>query len=213
MRAVPAMSATPSVTTLFLDVGGVLLTNGWDRAGRRHAAEHFGLDLDDLNDRHHLTYDTYESGKLSLDAYLDRIVFHRERPFSRAGFRDFMFALSQPLPGMIPLVRSLKARHGLKVAVVSNEGREIMEHRIRTFRLGEFVDFFIASCFVHVRKPDTDIYRVALDTAQVPPDRVAYVEDRRMFVEVASGLGLRGIHHVDEGSTRDALASLGLAAD
>lgn len=199
------------ITTLFLDVGGVLLTNGWDRKGRHAAAETFGLDLGEMDERHHLTFDTYEEGKLSLDSYLDRVVFHSPRPFSRDEFRRFMFARSEPLPGMIDLVTRLKKRHHLHIAVVSNEGRELTEHRIRTFGLNTFVDSFVASCFVHIRKPDTDIYTLALDVSQARPQEVAYIDDRAMFVEVASSLQITGILHTDLESTRLKLAELGLS--
>jgi putative hydrolase of the HAD superfamily len=199
------------ISALFLDVGGVLLTNGWDRSMRERAAETFKIDYADMDERHHLIFDTYEEGKLSLDEYLHRVVFYQNRPFSGEEFKAFMFAQSQPYPQMIELVRGLKRSHGLKMAVVSNEGRELTVHRIQRFGLAEFVDFFIVSCFVHFRKPDADIYRIALDIAQVSPERVVYIEDRLMFVEVAQSLGIRGIHHTDYDSTRAALASLGLA--
>jgi putative hydrolase of the HAD superfamily len=199
------------ITALFLDIGGVLLTNGWDRNMRRRAAETFHLDGEEMDERHHLTFDTYEEGKLTLDEYLTRVVFHEERAFSREEFRKFMFAQSRPFPEMIDLVRRLKERHKLKLAVVSNEGRELTEHRIREFRLGEFIDFFISSCFVHYRKPDADIYRLALDTAQVKPAQAVYIEDRPMFVEVARGLGINGIVHSGSEATRLELAGFGLA--
>ena len=201
------------VTTLFLDIGNVLLTNGWDRHMRVNAAARFKLDLDEMNERHHLTFDTYEEGKLSLDEYLDRVVFYEKRPFTKEDFKDFLFAQSKPFPEMIDLICRLKARYHLKVAVVSNEGRELTEHRIAKFRLADFIDFFIASCFVHYRKPDADIYRIALDIAQVAPDCVAYVEDRAMFVDVAAGLGIHGIVHKSFELTRDALAVMGLILD
>ena len=201
------------VSALFLDVGGVLLTNGWDRSMRQRAVEAFRLDYDEMDERHHLTFDTYEEGKLSLDEYLNRVVFYKDRTFSREEFKAFMFAQSQPYPRMIELVRDIKRSDGVKVAVVSNEGRELTVHRIQKFGLAEFVDFFIASCFVHFRKPDADIYRLALDVAQVSPEQVVYIEDRFMFVEVAQTLGIRGIHHRDYDTTRVALASLGLASN
>lgn len=197
-------------TALFLDVGGVLLTNGWDRSMRRQAAETFNLDKDDMDERHHLTFDTYELGKLSLDEYLDRMVFYKERRFSREEFREFMFVQSKPFPRMLDLFRGLRKAYGLKIAVVSNEGRELTTYRIQKFGLAEIVDFFIASSFVHFRKPDADIYRIALDIAQVPIDQVVYIEDRLMFVEVAQGLGIRAVHHTSFESTRASLASLGL---
>ncbi len=204
--------ARERIAALFLDVGGVLLTNGWDRAARRRGALRFGLDLEELEERHHLTYTTLELGKLSLEEYLDRVVFHAPRPFGRREFRRFLLAQSAPHPEMMALVRDLRARHGLKVAVVSNEGRELMEHRIRAFSLASFVDFFVVSCFVNCRKPDPDIFRLALDVAQVPPERVAYIEDRAMFVDVANSLGLHGIRHVGLESTLRALTRLGLGA-
>jgi putative hydrolase of the HAD superfamily len=205
--------SSPAITTIFLDIGNVLLTNGWDRKMRQAAAEKFGLDADEMNERHHLTFDTYEEGKLSLDDYLKRLVFFEERPYTPEDFKAFMFAQSQPKPEMIDLITRLKARYGLKVATVSNEGRELTIYRIKKFNLKSFVDFFISSCFVHIRKPDEDLYRLALDCAQVHPDQGVYVDDRVMFVEVAHGLGLRGIHHTGVDSTRGALAELGLGLE
>ena len=201
------------VTALFLDIGGVMLTNGWDRKAREAAAKQFGLDLAEISDRHRMTFDTYESGKLSLDEYLSRVIFYEERSFTMDQFREFMFAQSVAYPEMIELVRRLKSKYGLKIAVVNNEGRELNEHRIRQFRLNEFVDFFISSCFVHFRKPDADIWRVALDIAQVPLEQVVYIDDRPMFVQVAEGLGLRGIAHKKYEQTRAALAEMGLSLD
>jgi len=201
------------ITTLFLDVGGVLLTNGWGHQSRALAAKTFDLNLEEMEDRHHLTFDTYEVGKLTLEEYLSRTVFYEERPFTRDQFREFMFAQTQPYPEMIELVRKLKTQHELRIAVVNNEARELNSHRIRTFKLGEFVDFFISSCFVHFRKPDADIFRLALDIAQVPAEQVVYIDDQPLFVQVADGLGIRGIRHTDYQSTCAKLASLGLQND
>ena len=207
------MTSLTSITTLFTDIGNVLLTNGWDRQMRRRAAEKFGLDYEEMNERHHLTFDTYEEGKLSLDEYLDRLVFYEVRPFSREDFQAFVFAQSQPIPEMIDLISRLKVRHGLKVATISNEGRELTTYRIKKFNLGAFVDFFIASCFVHLRKPDVDLYRLALDCAQVEPAQSVYIDDRAMFGEVACALGIRCIHHTGYHSTKSQLAALGLALE
>lgn len=204
------MHTTSSITTLFLDIGGVLLTNGWDRNARKLAASTFSLDLAELEERHHLTFDTYEEGKLTLDEYLTRIVFYEDRTFSRDDFREFMFAQTEPYPEMIDMICKLKATYGLKIAIVNNEGRELNEYRIRQFRLNRFVDFFISSCFVHFRKPDADIFRIALDIALVQPQEVLYIEDRPMFVSVAEGLGINGLCHENYTSTREKLVKLGL---
>ena len=204
------MKSTKPITTLFLDIGGVLLTDGWDHHARQRAATNFGLEWAEMEERHRLNFATYEEGKLTLEEYLSRTVFYKERPFTRDQFREFMFAQSQPYPEMIGLVERLKARHGLKVGVVSNEARELNAYRIATFGLGGFVDFFISSCFVHLRKPDVDIFRLALDIAQTPPEQIAYVENTPMFVQIAEGMGIRSILHSDYESTVAKLASFGL---
>jgi putative hydrolase of the HAD superfamily len=198
-------------TTFFLDIGGVLLTNGWDRNARQRAAEVFHLDIDDMNERHHLTFDTYEEGKLSLEDYLNRLVFYEPKPFSREDFKKFMFDQSQPFPQMIDMIKKLKARYHLSVGVISNEGRELTEYRIEKFKLSDFIDLFVSSCFVHLRKPDADIYRMALDIAQASPSESLYIEDRALFVNVATGLGIPSILHTDYESTQKALADLGFS--
>ena len=202
--------ATKQITTLFLDIGGVLLTNGWDHDIRARAAEKFSLDYAEMNERHHLTFDTYEEGKLSLDEYLKRVVFYQPRDFTPDVFKAFMYAQSKPFPEMIELMRGLKTQHGLQVAAVSNEGRELTMYRVQQFKLGTVIDFFVSSCFVHYRKPDADMYRIALDIAQANPEQVVYIDDRAMFVEVAQELGIQGIIHTSYQTTNKALAEFGL---
>ncbi|HKI44348.1 MAG TPA: HAD family phosphatase [Balneolales bacterium] len=205
------MTNNTEIEALFLDIGGVLLTNGWDRHARDRAVDHFGLDADELQERHHLTFDTYEAGKLSLDEYLDRIVFYNDRSFTKEDFKKFMFAQSKPFDDMIAFIKDVKTRHNLRTYVISNEGRELNDYRINTFELANFIDAFISSSFVHFRKPDEDIYKVAMDVSQVPPQRSVYIDDRHMFVEIARSLGFNGIHHRRLESTKKAMADLGLS--
>ena len=209
------MKRTIPIATLFVDVGGVLLTNGWDRHARGRAAAHFKLEpeFEEIEDLHHLIFESHEEGKFTLEEYLGRTVFHKERPFSREQFREFMFAQSQPYPEMLELVIQLKTQYGLKIAVVSNEARELNAHRIGTFKLNRFVDFFISSCFVHLRKPDANIFRLALDIAQTPVEQIVYIENTPMFVEIAEGLEIQSILHTDYASTRAKLAAFGLRND
>ena len=204
------MKKSSPITALLLDIGGVLLSDGWGHVSRKLAAKAFNLNPGKFESRHNQAFDTYELGKLTIEEYLSRVVFYEKRPFTPAQFRKFMFAQSKPYPEMIELVSKLKARYGLKVAVVSNEAREINSYRIRKFKLDDFVDFFISSCFVHLRKPDADIFRLALDIAQVPAIQVVYIENLMMFVQVAEDLGIRGICHMDYKSTCAKLASFGL---
>jgi putative hydrolase of the HAD superfamily len=199
-----------AITTLFLDIGGVLLTNGWDTPLRKQTAEHFGLDYNEIYHRHHVTYDIYEEGKMTLDEYLWQIIFYDPRPFSPQDVKTYIVEQATAYQDTMDLVKRLKIVYGLQVAVVSNEGREIAEDRIARFHLKEFVDFFIVSAFVHLRKPDLDIYRLALDVAHVKAGEVAYIEDRPLLCDVASRLGLHSVLNRDAKETRGKLAELGL---
>lgn len=205
-----SQSPSSHITTLFLDIGGVLLNNGWDRGLRRKAAETFRLDYEEMDERHHLTFGTYEEGKLSLYEYLYQVIFYKERSFTREEFTAFMFGQSKAFPEMIDFICKLKKHYNLRTVAVSNEGRELTIHRINKFELDTFIDIFISSCFVHYRKPDVDIYRMALDIARVHPSKVVYIDDRSMFVEVANSLDIHGIHHTGYESTRTALKAFSL---
>lgn len=196
------------VTTLFLDVGGVLLSDGWGKQSQLLASKSFHLDLDEMERRHREIFAIYETGKISLKEYLNRIVFYKKRPFTQSSFEKFMFKQSKPFSKMIELAIEIKKRYGLKIVVVSNEGRELNEYRIKKFKLDHFVDFFISSSIVHLRKPDKDIYRLALGTAHVSPAEVVYIENTPMFAKIAEELQINTIVHSDYESTCAKLSAM-----
>ena len=196
-----------------MDIGGVLLTNGWDHYERRRAAMHFKLNWAEMQDRHELNFETHEVDKITFQEYLDRVVFWQKRSFTRAEFRQFMFAQSKPFNEMIELVRNLKAKYRLKIIVVSNEAREVNAYRIREFKLAGLVDAFISSCFVHLRKPDAAIFQLALDIAQVPARQIVYIDNTPLFVQIAEEFGMRGLLHTDYQPTAVKLAAFGLRLD
>lgn len=204
------MKGKTEIEYLFVDIGGVLLSDGWVHEFRKLAAKKFDLNAEELEKRHNQAFDTYEEGKLTITEYLKRVVFYEKRSFTPAQFKRFMFDQSKPYPEMIDLIRRIKAQYGLKIIVLSNEARELNAYRIRKFKLKEFVDFFVSSCYVHLRKPDEDIFRLALDTAQAPARQVVYIENTPMFVKIADGLGIRSILHTDYKSTCSKLSALGL---
>jgi putative hydrolase of the HAD superfamily len=197
------------ITTLFLDIGGVLLTNGWDHHARRRAAKRFNLAWVEMEERHALNFEIHEEGRMTFKEYLDRVVFYQKRRFTRAQFRSFMCAQSKPYVEMIALVRNLKAKYRLQIIVVSNESRELNAYRIRQFKLDGFVDAFISSCFVRLRKPDADIFKLALDIAQTPVRQIIYIENTPLFVQIAESMGIRSILHIDYKTTCAKLSALG----
>jgi putative hydrolase of the HAD superfamily len=198
------------ITTLFLDIGGVLLSDGWGHQFRQKAADKFNLDYAEMNQRHKLLFVVYEEGRITLDEYLDRVVFYQERGFTPGQFKDFMFSLTTADTNMITLIKQLKATYQLKIFAVSNEAKELNEYRIQKFQLNQLIDFFISSCYVHVRKPDEAIFKIALNGAQVPANEIVYIDDVQMFTEIATGLGITSIWHKDYLSTAKAFAKLGL---
>ena len=199
------------ISTLFLDIGGVLLTNGWDRISRSKAAEQFRLDAEELNERHHLTFSIYEEGKLTLDQYLSRVVFYEPRPFSRDRFVEFMFAQSASFTDTIDFFKSIKKKYGLRIIAVSNEGKELNTFRIHKFGLTGLFDAFISSSFVHLRKPDADIFRMAIDVSQAEPTRSVYIDDRLLFVEIARTFGLNGLHFRNLEEAKEELREFGFS--
>src|SRR5436190_7810109 len=128
------------ISSIFTDIGGVLLTNGWDFQSRKLAVKKFRLDPVDLEERHHLTFDTFEEGKISYNEYLKRTVFYKKRSFTMRQFKSFMYSRSEPFDDMIDLIVRLKAQHKLRVIAVSNESRELNGYRIKKFRLNSFID-------------------------------------------------------------------------
>jgi putative hydrolase of the HAD superfamily len=204
------MKKATGITCVFLDIGGVLLTDGWDHLARRRAAKNFKLEWAEMESRHQLMFEIFEEGKITLEEYLSLVVFHQKRSFTRNQFRRYMFAQSKPFPDMIELVAKLKLDLRLKIAIVSNEARELNAYRIDKFGLDRLVDCFISSCFVHIRKPDADIFRMALDIAQVQPAQAVFIDNTPMFIQIAEGLGIRSVLHTDCKSTRAGLSALGL---
>ena len=207
------MAYKNKITTLFLDIGGVLLSNGWSPGFRFRAAEKFHLNITEMEERHSIMFITYEEGRITIDEYLDRVVFYTKRDFTRAEFKDFMFSLTTPDLEMIAFIKKIKLLNGLKIIAVSNEVRELNSYRIKTFKLAEIFDFFVSSCYVHIRKPDPAIFRLAIDGAQVPVDEILYIDDVQIFVDVATDFGIKSICHKDYNSTAREFAQLGLITD
>src|SRR6478672_11257061 len=163
---------------ILFDVGGVLLTNGWDTRERALAAEHFHLNLPELEARHHSVFGNWERGLISRDAYLDAAVFYQPRSFTREEFFNFVLAQSQWLPnGAIGILKQLVASNKCMVGALNNEARETNEYRFATFGLREYFKVALSSCYLGMRKPDLAIYQRALDILGRPAERILFIDD------------------------------------
>jgi putative hydrolase of the HAD superfamily len=200
------------VSLLLWDVGGVLLSNGWDRNAREAAALHFGLDGPELERRHQLVAEEFETGRLDRDRYLARTVFQAPRAFSPEAFQQFMEAGSVGITPTLEIARSLRKRGKFVMAALNNESRELNEYRIDKFDLKNIFHVFFSSCYTGRRKPDPDAYRFALQITQRDPDESVFLDDRPENVEAAANLGLRTILVRDPRRLREELALAGVAA-
>jgi len=198
------------IKALFWDVGGVLLTNAWDRSQREAALEHFKLDEEEFADRHEMVVSSFERGKIGLDDYLERTVFYRNRPFRRDDFKQYMFALSQPDQDALSLARELSAAGKYLMGTINNESRDLNLYRIEKFGLRSIFRLFVSSCFVGLRKPESDIYRMALEVSQQVPEECCFIDDRSINLEAAKRLGMHTIEMDNAAQLREDLKKLGV---
>lgn len=200
-----------AIRAIFWDVGGVLLSNAWDRTQRTTALEHFHLDQAEFHDRHEMVVSSFERGKITLDEYLDRTVFYRTRPFTRDEFRDFMYSLSQPFPEVLSFAQALSDSGKYFMGTINNESRELNYYRIEKCGLRKMFRLFVSSCFVGFRKPERDIYRLALETTQIPAEACCFIDDRALNLECATKLGMKTIEMQNVEQLRADLVKLGVS--
>ena len=198
------------ITTLFWDIGGVILTNGWDRGSRRDATTAFHLDWEEFEDRHDLSFPAFDSGQITLNEYLDRTLFYRTRPFTREEFIAFMFAQSKEYPGSRAVLNALARTERYFIGAINNEPLELNEYRIQAFHLRRDFLVFFSSCYVHSRKPEEHIFRVALEVTQRKPEECVFIDDRPLNLESPRRLGMNAIHYQNPDQLCSDLAKLNI---
>jgi putative hydrolase of the HAD superfamily len=198
------------ITTLFWDIGGVILTNGWDRESRRDAATTFKLDWEEFQDRHDLSFPAFDSGQITLNEYLDRTLFYRPRPFSREEFIAFMFAQSKEYADTRAVLDRAAQSGKYFVGAINNEPLELNQYRIEAFDLRRNFQVFFSSCYVRSRKPEETIFRIALEVTQRPPEQCVFIDDRPLNLESPRRLGMNTIQHQNAEQLRTELGKVGV---
>jgi putative hydrolase of the HAD superfamily len=201
-----------AIRAIFWDVGGVLLTNAWDRSERISALEHFHLDEEEFHSRHEMLVSSFERGEISLEQYLEGTVFYCNRPFTREEFRNYMLALSKPMPEVLEFARALTASGKYFMGTINNESRELNLYRIEEFGLRKIFRLFVSSCFVGLRKPESAIYHLATDLIQTNPQECCFIDDRALNLESAAQLGMRTIQMKTLEQLQEELGRLGVGA-
>jgi putative hydrolase of the HAD superfamily len=200
-----------AIRAIFWDVGGVLLSNAWDHTQRAAALEHFHLDEEEFHDRHEMVVSSFERGKITLDEYLERTIFYRSRPFTPDAFRDYMYSLSQPFPDVLEFAQELTDSGKYFMGTINNESRELNDYRIEKYGLRNIFRLFVSSCFVGFRKPERDIYRLALETTQIRAEQCCFIDDRALNLECAVKLGMQTIQMQQLEQLRGDLAKFGVS--
>ena len=200
----------PEIKALFWDVGGVLLSNAWDHTQREAALQRFHVDQREFSERHELVVSSFERGKITLDEYLDRVLFNKPRPFPRDEFKQFMLSLSEPNEEALALARQLADSGKYLMGTINNESRELNQYRIERFGMRAIFKLFVSSCFVGLRKPEEAIYRLALDVTQQAGEQCCFIDDRALNLEVAKRLGMHTIEMEDARQLRADLQKLGV---
>jgi putative hydrolase of the HAD superfamily len=198
------------ITSVFWDIGGVILTNGWDHNSRMEAVQMFGLDWEEYRERHDLSFPAFDAGQITLNQYLDRTLFYRPRPFTREEFTAFMFAQSKEYPETRAVLSDVARSGKYYVASINNEPRELNQYRIEAFGLRKDFQAFFSSCYLNARKPEEGIYRIALEVSQRSPESSAFIDDRSLNLENPRRLGMQVVHHQNAKQLREDLKALGI---
>ena len=200
----------PDITTLFWDIGGVIMTNGWDHNSRDQAVAKFKLDEVDFRDRHDLSFPAFDAGNITMNEYLDRTLFYRPRPFSREDFIAFMYAQSKEFPGSRAVLDAATKTGRYFIAAINNEPLELNRYRIENFDLRRNFQVFFSSCYVHSRKPEEQIFRLALAVTQRAPEKCVFIDDRPLNLESPRRLGINTVHYENPQQLRKDLANFGV---
>lgn len=198
------------ITTLFFDIGGVILTNGWDHNARKRAAEHFSINYDEFNEKHESVFIQFEKGQLSLDEYLNHTIFFKERNFLRSDFIEFMKTQSKPYDGSIKVLEKLSEEKRYLLASINNESLELNHFRIKKFKLTNYFQAFFSSGFLNKRKPDVEIFQTALNVLQKNPEECFFIDDREENIDGAKKAGLNTIHLKEINKLYDLLENNGI---
>ncbi|MDQ1453843.1 MAG: putative hydrolase of the superfamily [Acidobacteriaceae bacterium] len=204
-------SAPPEIRAIYWDIGGVLLTNGWDHEERARVLQQFAIPREEYEARHADANDRWERGELSDDEFLKQTIFFKERSFTPAEFIRAVREQSKWLPGGARNVVTAAREHsGLKMAMLNNESGPLNDYRIETFGLTEYFDGFFSSAYIGMRKPEPRMFRAGAAMLHFRPEECAFIDDREKNCAAAAEVGMHAIQYKGEEPLRNALGALGV---
>jgi putative hydrolase of the HAD superfamily len=196
---------------ILFDVGGVLLTNGWDHCEREHVLDRFHVDKAAFETRHARLNDPWERDAISMQEYLDEVLFYEPRSFTR---EDFVTAICEESAVLsdsgIGILEELAASGKCMLGALNNEARVPNDYRFHTFGLRNYFDVTLSSCYLGLRKPHREIYDRAVDILSRPADRILFIDDRPENVAAALAVGMKAIQFSGAEPLRRELETLGV---
>lgn len=202
-----------SFDVMLFDIGGVLLTNGWDHVDRARVLDRFGVDAEEYRERQSLFYEPWDTGRITAAEFFSQTIFHRPRSFTREEFWQAVLDCSQWLEdGALGILEELAASNRYLVGALNNEPRETNQYRFEHFGLGRWLRVRLSSCYLGLHKPDLAYYRRAIEILGVRPERILFIDDRIANVDAAQQVGIRALHYEGANKLRGELEELGVLA-
>ncbi|MBS1988866.1 MAG: HAD-IA family hydrolase [Cyanobacteria bacterium SZAS LIN-3] len=199
-----------NITTIFFDVGGVLLNDGWNHISRKNAADEFGLNFEELENKHAPLADDLDTGKLSVNEYIDKAIFYQPRKFSKSDFYQFMKEQSVAKEDSIALAATLAAQKKYLMATINNESTDLNNFRIEKFKLAPYFSAFFSSCFMGLKKPDQAIFDRVLSITQKKAPETVFIDDRENNLVAPRSLRMNTIRFESVQQVTKELAELGV---
>lgn len=209
-----ALQRGEDIRTIFWDIGGVLLTNGWDAHQRAGVLNSLGVDLLAYEAMHDRANFYWERGLITARDFFEQTVLETNPQLGLTfeALWEWVCGESRVLhPGSFEILAALQRSGQYRLATLNNESRELNEYRLDAFELRAYFDYFVCSGYVHEMKPLPGIYRAAIDISGWPAHTALFIDDKQENCDGAEALGMRAIRFVSPEQLQQDLAQLGIS--
>jgi len=192
--------------TIFFDVGGVLLIDFIDDK-INDLAQKYGREPALLLAARKQLRPLADQGRISDNEFWEAI-------FKKAAIRPTeedreVDSYMEEIEGVRDIAEKLK-RRSYHLAILSNDSREMFMKRRQRFALDRLFENIILSAEHGFIKPYPEIYRVALEITDTPPEKALLIDDRQENIKTAQELGMQGILFINAVRLREELNHLGI---
>ncbi len=144
--------------------------------------------------------DTYHQGKISdKEFYTQACDLLRVCNLNQKEFYDaFNSIISEINKEMVELVKNIRRNNKLKIICLSNINSSHWKYiKKKKWEIWDLFDEFILSHEVHLTKPDSKIFEIAIKKAGCDPEEIVFIDDGFNNIRAALELGIKGIRFVN----------------